>query len=407
MATEIKMPQLGLTMTEGIIGAWKIKVGDQVKIGDVLAEIQTDKLTNELIAEVEGQVLSILAEPGVDVPVQGLLCVIGTPGEKISSVASVPKSAIASVPAPVAQTAQAATPGKPTGNDPKARLHISPLAKKIALEKNIDCSRIIGSGPGGRIIKKDILNFKDVPTPISTAPAPLAAAPAENAGQTRERMSQMRKVVADRMLKSHTEIPVVTQNVKADVTNLLEFRQKLNQNREQRFSINDLLLKAVAKALAANASYMLVSIEGSEIIRHEHVNLGMAVAIESGLIVPVIKDADKLSLSVLAARAKDLAERARSGSLQMEEYQGSSFSVSNLGMYKVESFTPIINQPNAGILGISSIEDELAMLNGEISVRKITRLCLTYDHRLLDGASAAKFQMAVKELLENPLEILI
>lgn len=410
MATEVKMPQLGLTMTEGTIGSWLKKVGDKVAVGDVLAEIQTDKLTTEITSEYEGEMLAIVAQEGEDVPVQGVICVIGAPGEKVDApAAAAPAAEAAPASAPAAQAAPAAavaTVERASGE----RVRISPLAKKIARENNIDYSNIAGSGPGGRIVQKDVMAAKAsgagaAPAASSAGGAAAAAMPVMP-GDRREKMSSMRKVVAERMLKSHTEIPVVTQNVKVDMTSLMAFRQKLNENREVRFSVNDLVLKAVAKALAAN-KYMLTSIEGNEIVHHEQVNIGMAVALDSGLIVPVIKEADKLSLGALAEKAKDLASRARSGGLEMDEYQGSTFSVSNLGMFQVEAFTPIINQPNAAILGVCSIDDELALVNGEVKVRKVMRICLTYDHRLMDGAQAARFQLAVKELLENPMEILL
>lgn len=412
MATEITMPQLGLTMTEGTIGAWKKSVGDKIALDDVLVEIETDKLTTEINSEVEGVLLAILAREGEEVPVQGIIAYIGQEGEELpaasQSSSAAPEASAASATVQAVQAAGSAAPQAAQGG----RVRISPLAKKIAQELELDYSKLAGSGPGGRIIQKDVLVASAQPVTSAVAASASSVVPAtgnaiqQESGSRRERMSSMRKVVGERMFKSHSEIPVVTQNVKADVTALMQFRATLNQNRERRFSVNDLVLKALAKALAANP-YMLTSIDGNEIVYHERVNLGMAVAIEGGLIVPVIMDADKLSLEALSMKAADLASRARSGQLALEEYQNSTFSMSNLGMFGVESFTPIINQPNAGILGVCSIEDELALVEGQVVLKKVTRLCLTYDHRLLDGAQAAKFQLALKALLENPLEILL
>jgi pyruvate dehydrogenase E2 component (dihydrolipoamide acetyltransferase) len=401
MAFEIKMPQLGLTMTEGMVGAWKVKPGDTVKTADELEEIATDKLTSMVASEVAGQVLSIIATEGAVVPVQGLLCIIGAPGEQTKPVAA---AVLTTASAPdIAAVAAVSSAVTATPATPRPRVRISPLAKKEAAAQGLDYSGLAGSGPSGRIILKDILAAMETRPGEGQAAVPaLSAAPA---GQ-RERMHPMRKTVAERMLKSHTEIPVVTQSVKADVTALLALREQINAGRETRFSINDFMLKAVAKALASNR-HILVSIDGNEIVRHDSVNLGMAVAVDFGLVVPVIRDANMLSFKALAATARDLAARARTGKLAMSEYQGSTFTVSNLGMFRVEFFTPIINQPDAAILGICSIEDELALENGKVSVRKVTRLCLTYDHRLLDGATAAAFQLAVKALLENPMDILL
>ena len=225
-------------------------------------------------------------------------------------------------------------------------------------------------------------------------------------GDTVEKLTGMRKVVAQRMYTSAVEIPTVTQTVKVDVTALLAFRKKLKEEGHA-FSVNDFVLKAVAKALRRHPE-ILVSLDGEQIIRRAHVNLGMAVALDAGLIVPVIRDADLLSLEALSAKARDLAERARANQLGADEYKGSTFTVSNLGMFGVESFTPIINQPDAAILGVNCTEDELVMEDdGTIAKHQVLRISLTFDHRLLDGAVAAKFEMTVRDLLEHPMDILL
>ena len=221
------------------------------------------------------------------------------------------------------------------------------------------------------------------------------------------KLAGMRKVVAERMAKSAREIPTVTQNVKVDVTKLVAFRKQINETSGQKFSMNDFILKAVANALRANP-HILVSIDGNQIIKRAHVNLGMAVALDDGLIVPVIRDADKLSLSQISATAKDLAVRARENKLAMDEYKGSTFTISNLGMFGVETFDPIINQPDAGILGVCAVQDELDMdEEGKIFKKQVMRISFTFDHRLIDGAVAAKFELAIKELLEDPMRILL
>lgn len=400
MAFEIKMPQLGLTMEEGTVAQWLKQEGDTVAKGDVLLEITTDKLTSEIESEADGVLLKIVAKEGEDVPVKGLLGYIGEAGETVGDAAP----AAAPAPAPAA---------KADGS----RIRISPLARKTAAKLGVDYQNLTGSGPSGRIVQKDILAAaeaaKQQPAPVAEAPA-AAPAPAAKSGELElmdgdevVKLAGMRKVVAERMAKSAREIPTVTQNVKIDVTKLVAFRKQINETSGQKFSMNDFILKAVANALRANP-HILVSIDGNQIIKRAHVNLGMAVALDDGLIVPVIRDADKLSLSQISATAKDLAVRARENKLAMDEYKGSTFTISNLGMFGVETFDPIINQPDAGILGVCAVQDELDMDDeGKIFKKQVMRISFTFDHRLIDGAVAAKFELAIKELLEDPMRILL
>ncbi len=415
MAYEVLMPQLGLTMEEGTVSEWVKHEGDAVKAGDVLLEITTDKLTNEVTSEHDGILLKIVAQEGEDIPVKGLLCYVGEAGEVVGDAA--PASSAAAAPAETALAAPAAPASAPAAAaaDGK-RIRISPLARKTAQKLGVDYTTIAGSGPSGRIRQTDILAAaeaqKNAPAPAAPAPAaaPAApkAAPAELAdGDTAEKLSGMRKVVAQRMLQSHTEIPPVTQVTKVDVTALMQFRRELLEKTGKKYSVNDLILKATAKCLAAHPE-MLVSFDGDRIIQRAHVNLGMAVALDAGLIVPVIRDADKMGLDDLSAHAKDLATRAKTNKLTPEDYQGSTFTVSNLGMFGVDSFTPIVNQPNAAILGVCASHDELVMDDeGTITKHQIMQLCLTYDHRLMDGAVAARFGMDLRDILEKPMGIIL
>ena len=408
MAYEVLMPQLGLTMEEGTVSEWVKHEGDAVKAGDVLLEITTDKLTNEVTSEHDGVLLKIVAQEGEDVPVKGLLCYVGEAGEVVGDAA--PASPTAAAPAETAPAAPAAAAA-----DGK-RIRISPLARKTAQKLGVDYTAIAGSGPSGRIRQADILaaaeTQKNAPAPAASAPAAVPAAPkaapAElTDGDTAEKLSGMRKVVAQRMLQSHTEIPPVTQNTRVDVTELMMFRKMLQSETGNKYSVNDLILKAVAKCLRRHPE-MLVSFDGDRIIQRAHVNLGMAVALDAGLIVPVIRDADKMGLDDLSAHAKDLAARAKTNKLTPEDYQGSTFTVSNLGMFGVDSFTPIVNQPNAAILGVCASHDELVMDDeGTITKHQIMQLCLTYDHRLMDGAVAARFGMDLRDILEKPMGIIL
>lgn len=414
MAFEIKMPQLGLTMEEGTVAQWLKQEGDTVAKGDVLLEITTDKLTSEIESEADGVLLKIVAKEGEDVPVKGLLGYIGEAGETVGDAAPAAAPAAAAAPAEVPVAAPAPAPAAKADG---SRIRISPLARKTAAKLGVDYQNLAGSGPSGRIVQKDILAAaeaaKQQPAPVAEAPA-AAPVPAAKSGELElmdgdevVKLAGMRKVVAERMAKSAREIPTVTQNVKIDVTKLVAFRKQINETSGQKFSMNDFILKAVANALRANP-HILVSIDGNQIIKRAHVNLGMAVALDDGLIVPVIRDADKLSLSQISATAKDLAVRARENKLAMDEYKGSTFTISNLGMFGVETFDPIINQPDAGILGVCAVQDELDMdEEGKIFKKQVMRISFTFDHRLIDGAVAAKFELAIKELLEDPMRILL
>ncbi len=413
MAFEVKMPQLGLTMEEGTVTRWVKQEGDAVKAGEVILEITTDKLTSEVESEHDGILLKIVAQEGEDIPVKGLLAYIGEAGEQVGGVpAAAPEASVEAAPAAV-PAAAAPVPAPVSGG----RVRISPLARKTAARLGVDYSGIKGTGPMGRIVQKDVLAAAEAAkaAPVIATAAPAAPKPAAQAAGSVElmdgdevvKLSGMRKVVAERMTKSAQEIPVVTQNVKIDVTDLMAFRKKVNNELGVKYSLNDYILKATAKALRNNR-HILVSIDGDKIIKRAHVNIGMAVALDDGLIVPVLKDADKMGLDEISRTAKDLAERARTNKLGMDEYKGSTFSISNLGMFGVETFDPIINQPDSGILGVCAVQDELVMdEEGNISKRQFMRISFTFDHRLIDGATAAKFELAVRELLENPMQILL
>jgi pyruvate dehydrogenase E2 component (dihydrolipoamide acetyltransferase) len=413
MAYEVLMPQLGLTMEEGTVSKWLKQEGEAVKAGEAILEITTDKLTNEVLSEHDGVLLKIVAQEGEDIPVKGLLAYIGQSGEAVGGAApDAAPAAPAAVPAAAAPAAPAPA-AAPNG----ARIRISPLARKTAAKLGVDYTALRGTGPSGRIVQRDILAAAQAQKETAAAPAPApvpapAPAPASAGlelmeGDTVTKLTGMRKVVAERMSRSHSEIPSVTQTTKVDVTELMRFRKLLQQESGTKYSVNDLILKAVAKVLRQHPE-ILVSYDGGQMIQRAHVNLGMAVALDAGLIVPVIRDADRLSLDALSAAARDLAERAKNNHLTADEYKGSTFTVSNLGMFGVESFTPIINQPDAGILGVCAVEDELVMDDeGTISKHQVMRVSFTFDHRLIDGAVAAKFALDLRDLLQAPMRILL
>ena len=379
---EIKMPQLGLTMENGLVAEWLKHEGDAVSAGEAIVLIETDKLSSEIICEEDGVLLKILVEEGNDIPVQTVLAYVGQPGEEIA-----PQGAI-----------------EPSNESGETRIPISPYAKKTAAELGVDYQQIQGTGPNNRIVHEDIMNEAKRMNTVASAPAaPAKPAPADEV----IRMSGMRKAISDRMLKSHIEIPPVTQTIKVDVTELMRFRKEVQESTGMKFSVNDFVLKATAKALEEHRNIM-VSLDGNQIIQKSQVNLGVAVSVDGGLIVPVIRNADQLTLKGISESVKDLAARARNNQLSADEYQGSTFTVSNLGMYGIDSFTPIINQPNAAILGVCAAQPVLAMDDeGNVYQKQVMKLCVTFDHRLLDGAEVGKFQMTLRDLLEKPLNIIL
>ena len=417
MAYEVLMPQLGLTMEEGTVSQWIKHEGDEVKTGDVIVEITTDKLTNEVASEHDGVLLKIVAQEGEDIPVKGLLAYIGQPGEAVGDAPAAPAAAPAAEAAPAAPAAPAAAPAPVAANG--KRIRISPLARKTAAKMGVDYSGIAGTGPSGRIVVKDILAAaeaqKNAPAAAPAAAAASAKKEAPKAGlelmegDTVVKLTGMRKVVAERMLASHTEIPPVTQNIKVDVTELMKFRKMLLAETGKKYSVNDLVLKAIAKCLTQHPEILVSFDEANhQIIQRKHVNIGMAVALDAGLITPVIRDADKMGLDTLSATAKDLAARAKENKLTADEYKGSTITVSNLGMFGIETFTPIINQPDSVIVGVCAIEDELQMDDeGKLSKHQVMRLSVTLDHRTLDGAVVAKFEMDLRDILQNPMSIVL
>ncbi len=424
MAFEVIMPKNGMDMKEGVLVNWLKQVGDRVEKDEPLIEIETDKITMEEPSAFSGVLLAQLVPAGTTVPVLQTIGYIGEPGEKIPEAPSAssasaapaqnaPAAAQEAVAAPkLSGEGVAATPyakklaadngialsavapsgkhGEVVGADIQAVL-ATPLAKRIAADKGIDLTTVTGTGIGGKVTKEDVLRAGIVPA---------------IGDDTVIKMSGMRKAVARNMAESSL-VPTVTESTEADVTKLLELRAAINEGREDKISINDFVLKAVAKTLSRHKNLLVSMGEGDTVIQHHHVNIGMAVALDEGLIVPVIMDADQLGLEALAIKAKDLAARARSGKLQQSEYTGSTFSVSNVGMYGITSFTPIINLPNAAILGVCGIRDELVLKNGEVAVAKKMGLSLTFDHRLVDGVPPAQFLVTLRKLLENPMDAVL
>jgi pyruvate dehydrogenase E2 component (dihydrolipoamide acetyltransferase) len=428
----ILMPRLSDTMTEGVIADWHKKVGDAVKKGDILADIETDKATMELESYKEGKLLFIGAQKGEKIAVNDLLAVIGdekkvnldaiVAASKNKGGAAAPVAGEQPAGGAVQSMATAATAVQPAVADnghsgmsvsADGRIKASPLARKLAAEKGIDISKVPGSGDNGRIVKKDVDSYTPAAASDSggtSQPAqagkPAPAAPAGQVSYEDVPVSQMRKVIAKRLAESKFTAPHFYITMAIDMDNAVEARGKLNEVSPVKISFNDLVLKAVAVALkqhpAINSSWL-----GDKIRVNHHVNIGVAVAIEDGLLVPVVRFADLKSLSQIAAEVKDLAQRAKNKKLQPADWEGSTFTISNMGMFGVDEFTAIINPPDACILAISAIQQVPVVKKGAVVPGNIMKLTLSCDHRVVDGATGSAFLQTVKSLLEEPLRMMI
>ena len=422
MEEVILMPRLSDTMTEGVIADWQKKVGDTVKKGEVLADIETDKATMELESYKEGKLLYIGAQKGEKIQVNDLLAIIGDEKKvDVKKIVDAVKNKGAA--APVAAEAQ--TTAKPEAAAPTVaapaeqharslngdgRVKASPLAKKLAEEKGIDISKIAGSGDGGRIIKSDIDNYK--PAENMSAVSSQQSAPAATqrpSGQVsfdEVPVSQMRKVIAKRLAESKFSAPHFYLTMSIDMDKAVESRAKLNDVASVKISFNDIVLKAVAVALKkhpnVNSSWL-----GDKIRINHHVNIGVAVAVEDGLLVPVVRFADTKSLTQIATEVKDFAQRAKNKKLQPADWEGSTFTISNLGMFGIDEFTAIINPPDACILAIGGISQIPVVKNGAVVPGNVMKVTLSCDHRVVDGATGSAFLQTLKGLLEEPLRMLI
>lgn len=423
MEEVVLMPRLSDTMTEGVIASWQKNVGDVVKKGDVLADIETDKATMELESYKDGILLYQGAQPGEKILVNDLLCIIGKDGLDVAGIVAAVKAgsgstASVAAPATAAPTPAQATPASVTAqvSEPAVvntgRIFASPLAKRIAAEKGIDLKYVKGSGDNGRITKIDIDQYTPATAVAASAPAAKSAAPAiSNAvvGQvsfTDVPVSQMRKVIAKRLSESLFTAPHFYLTMQIDMDAAIAARTKINEVATVKVSFNDLVVKATAMALKKhpkiNSSWM-----GDFIRYNDHINIGVAVAVDEGLLVPVVRFADSKSLSQIDAEVKDFAQRAKDKKLQPSDWEGSTFTISNLGMFGIDQFTAIINPPDACILAVGGISQEPVVKNGQVVPGNIMKLTLSCDHRVVDGATGAAFLQTLKQLLEEPVRMLV
>ena len=418
MEEVVLMPRLSDTMTEGVIAGWNKKVGDTVKKGEVLAEIETDKATMELESYKNGKLLYQGAQKGEKIAVNDLLCIIGEEGKvDVNAIVAAAKGGGgAAAPAPakseeapkeVAVSAEAAETGESHASV-NGRVKASPLAKRLAAEKGIDISKVNGSGDGGRIVKSDIDNYK--PAAATKEMAPAAKAPASAVqpakGFKETPVSQMRKVIAKRLAESKFSAPHFYLTMSIDMDKAVESRAKINEVSKVKISFNDFVLKACAVALkqhpAVNSSWL-----GDKIRTNYDINVGVAVAVEDGLLVPVVRAADTKSLSEIAVEVKDYAQKAKDKKLQPQDWEGNTFTISNLGMFGIEEFTAIINPPDACILAVGGISQVPVVKNGAVVPGNVMKVTLSCDHRVVDGATGSAFLQTLKGLLEEPLRMLV
>ncbi len=426
MASKVIMPKLSPTMEEGQIARWLKKEGDKVSMGEPLAEIDTDKATMEMQALTNGVLRKIIVKEGESAPLGSLIAIVGEPNEDISAIeseASAKPATAAPTPAVEAQKPEEkpeepasapATPqangGQPAATTPatasSGRMIVSPLAARMAAEAGLDLKSLTGSGPNGRIIKRDIEAAMSQPK-VAAAPQFQTAAIAAASPYQDEPATEMRRTIARRLVTSIGPVPHFFLTSEIEMDRAAEMRKGINAlDPDLKISINDIIIKVVAQALvqhpAVNSSFQ------DKFIRYyERADIGVAVAVEEGLITPVIRSADQKSLSQIAAEVRELAERARSRRLKPEEYTGATFSVSNLGMFGIDEFTAIINPPEGGILAVGAMTPKPVVRDNEVVVRQMMRVTMSCDHRVIDGATGAKFLQTVKKILENPLYLVV
>ncbi len=421
-ATVITMPKMSDTMQEGTIATWLKKVGDTVKSGEIIAEVETDKATMELESYEDGTLLYIGVEAGDSVAVDGVIAVIGDKDADFETLLKAQKSDSKEAPAeekskpaeePAKEKSEAketvkstASPSAPASSQDGERVKASPLAKKIAEDKGVDIRQVNGSGEGGRIVKRDIENF--VPAAGATA-AGSATSVVPVVGQEsyhEEKVSQMRKVIAKRLAESKFGAPHFYLTMEINMDKAIEARKSMNEISPVKISFNDMVIKAAAAALRqhpkVNSSWL-----GDKIRYNEHIHIGMAVAVEEGLLVPVIRFADSLSLSQISNQAKSLGGKAKNKELQPKDWEGNTFTISNLGMFGIEEFTAIINPPDACILAVGGIKETVIVKDGQMKIGNIMKVTLSCDHRVVDGAVGSAFLQTLKGLLEDPVRILI
>lgn len=413
MAVAIKLPRMSDTMEEGTIVSWLVQVGDTVKAGDMIADVETDKATMELENFEKGEILHLNVEEGQTVPVETVIAIVGKKGEDYQDLlTAAPAEKTAEEPAQEDTTTEdtPATPStpsqpaaesvaQPASSNSNGRVFVSPLAKKMAEERGIDLNTVSGTGDNGRIIKRDIENH------VPSAPAASASVLGTESYQDIP-VTQMRKTIAKRLAQSKFTAPHFYLTMEVRMDNAIAARKQMNEYSDQKISMNDLVVKAAAIALrkhpAINSAWL-----GDKIRVNHHIHIGVAVAVEDGLLVPVVRFADHKSLSQIGAEVKDLAGKAKNKELQPKDWEGNTFTISNLGMFGIDEFTAIINPPDACILAVGGSKETVVIENGEMKPGHVMKVTLSCDHRVVDGVTGAQFLQTFKSLLEEPVRLLV
>ena len=410
MAEIIRMPKMSDTMEEGVIAGWLKKVGDEVKSGDILAEVETDKATMELESYDDGTLLHIGVKSGDSVPVNGVIAIIGDKGEDVDDILknlnSTPnEEKVEDIPEEKKETKSEETVIEKTNDNDRKRIKVSPLAKKLASDKGVDLSEVSGSGDGGRIVKSDIENFSGSIDSIDEKTVELPKIYSKESFEEIP-VTQMRKTISKRLSESKFSSPHFYLTMEIDMENCINGRKKINESSERKISFNDIILKAVAVSLRKHPM-VNSSLLDDKIRLNLHIHIGVAVAVDDGLLVPVIRFADNKSLSHISMEVKDLATKAKQKQLQPSDWEGNTFTISNLGMFGIDEFTAIINPNDSCILAVGGIKNTPVIKNGEIVPGNIMKVTLSCDHRIVDGATGSAFLNTVKELIEDPIKILV
>ncbi len=400
MAVAIKLPKMSDTMEEGVIVSWQVKVGDEIKSGDILAEVETDKATMDLDNYEKGTVLHLNAEEGQTIAVDSVIAIVGAKGEDYADLltAAPAKKEEAPVEESTAPEATVAEPTAPvsTPTASNGRVLASPLAKKMAADKGLDINQINGSGEGGRIVKKDIENY--TPGVGSTVKGVESF--------TTVPVSQMRKTIARRLGESKFTAPHFYLTMEIRMDNAIAARKQMNEYSEVKISMNDVIVKAASIALQRhpkiNAAWM-----GDHIRMNNHIHVGVAMAVDEGLLVPVVRFADSKSLSQISTEVKAYSVKAKDKKLQPNDWEGNTFTISNLGMFGIREFTAIINSPDACIMAVGAAKETVVVDNGEMKVGNVMKVTLSCDHRVVDGVVGSQFLQTFKELMENPVKLLV
>lgn len=408
MAVAIKMPKMSDTMTEGVVRKWNYKIGDTIKNGDILAEVETDKATMDLENYEKGTLLHFAINEGDAAPVDSVIAIVGAKGEDFSALLAGGVTAPQASAEPVKETAAVSAPVAAAVNtapivvNSDNRIKASPLAKKLAEDKGIDIAAIAGSGENGRIIKSDIENYK----PAASAAASGAVYISGTESYDEINVSQMRKTIAARLAESKFTAPHFYLTMAINMDQALTARAAMNASGEVKISVNDMIVKAASMALRkhtwVNASWL-----GTKIRFNHHIHIGVAMAVDDGLLVPVVKFADQKSLSTISTEVKAFNAKAKEKKLQPTDWTGNTFTISNLGMFGIEEFTGIINPPDAAILAVGAVIETVGIVKGEIAKTNVMKVTLSCDHRIVDGVVGSKFLNTLKEYLEEPVKMLV